>query len=211
MGVKDLWQLLSPIGRRISIETLEGKTLAIDASVWIIQFIKALRDENGNMQKNAHIIGTIRRILKLLYHKIKPLFVFDGATPPLKIKTVQARRDRQQGYERDQKLVAQRILISQIKQNVIKAKLDKDKSIKDVINDGKYSSTFNMLPSISESTSQATTTSQQPVSAELNNNNSSDGKGNGIEADDDDAALYENNSEHSDDEDEDEELKLSCK
>jgi hypothetical protein len=25
MGVKDLWQLLSPIGRRVSIETLEGK------------------------------------------------------------------------------------------------------------------------------------------------------------------------------------------
>ena len=40
MGVKDLWQLLAPIGRRISIETLEGKILAIDASVWIVQFIK---------------------------------------------------------------------------------------------------------------------------------------------------------------------------
>ena len=40
MGVKDLWQLLAPIGRRVSIETLEGKTLAIDASVWIVQFIK---------------------------------------------------------------------------------------------------------------------------------------------------------------------------
>ena len=25
MGVKDLWQLLAPIGRRVSIETLEGK------------------------------------------------------------------------------------------------------------------------------------------------------------------------------------------
>lgn len=209
MGVKDLWQLLSPIGRRISIETLEGKTLAIDASVWIIQFIKALRDENGNMQKNAHIIGTIRRILKLLYHKIKPLFVFDGATPPLKIKTVQARRDRQQGYERDQKLVAQRILISQIKQNVIKAKLDKDKSIKDVISDGKYSSTFNMLPSAGDAL--PATTSQQPSTTELNNNNdSSSSNGNGIEADDDDDASYKIGSEHSDDE-EDDELKLSCK
>lgn len=31
MGVKDLWQLVSPVGRRVSLESLEGKTLAIDA------------------------------------------------------------------------------------------------------------------------------------------------------------------------------------
>ena len=97
MGVKDLWQLLSPIGRRVSIETLEGKTLAIDASIWITQFIKAMRDEEGKMMKNAHLIGTIRRVLKLLFHRIRPLFVFDGATPALKLRTVQARR---KGHEK---------------------------------------------------------------------------------------------------------------
>lgn len=97
MGVKDLWQLLSPIGRRVSIETLEGKTLAIDASIWITQFIKAMRDEDGKMMKNAHIIGTLRRVLKLLFHRIRPLFVFDGATPLLKLRTVQARR---KGHEK---------------------------------------------------------------------------------------------------------------
>lgn len=92
MGVKDLWQLLSPVGRRVSIETLEGKTLAIDASIWITQFIKAMRDEDGKMMKNAHLIGTLRRILRLLYHKIRPLFVFDGDTPELKLRVVQSRR-----------------------------------------------------------------------------------------------------------------------
>ena len=96
MGVKDLWQLLAPIGRRVSIETLEGKTLAIDASIWITQFIKAMRDEDGKMLKNAHIIGALRRVLKLLYHRIRPLFVFDGATPALKLKTVKARRKMQE-------------------------------------------------------------------------------------------------------------------
>jgi 5'-3' exonuclease len=97
MGVKDLWQLLSPVGRRVSIETLEGKTLAIDASIWITQFIKAMRDDDGNMIKNAHLIGTLRRVLKLLYHRIRPLFVFDGATPALKIRVVNARR---KGHEK---------------------------------------------------------------------------------------------------------------
>lgn len=95
MGVKDLWQLLAPIGRRVSVETLEGKTLAIDASIWITQFIKAMRDEEGKMMKNAHLIGTLRRVLKLLFHRIKPLFVFDGATPTLKLRVVQARRKNQ--------------------------------------------------------------------------------------------------------------------
>ena len=92
MGVKDLWQLLAPIGRRVSIETLEGKILAIDMSIWLTQFIKAMRDEDGKMVKNAHIIGTLRRILKLLFHKIRPVFIFDGETPALKARTIQQRR-----------------------------------------------------------------------------------------------------------------------
>ena len=29
MGVKDLWQLLSPTGRRVSIETLAGKVRGV--------------------------------------------------------------------------------------------------------------------------------------------------------------------------------------
>lgn len=91
MGVKDLWQLLLPIGKRVSIETLEGKILAVDASIWIIQFIKAMKDENNITVKNAHLIGCLRRILKLLYNRIFPVFVFDGKTPTLKKKTIQER------------------------------------------------------------------------------------------------------------------------
>lgn len=37
MGVKDLWTLLSVSGRQVSIESLAGKTLAIDMSIWLIQ------------------------------------------------------------------------------------------------------------------------------------------------------------------------------
>ena len=38
MGVKDLWNILAPGGRRIKLESLEGKVLAIDTSYLI--FIK---------------------------------------------------------------------------------------------------------------------------------------------------------------------------
>lgn len=92
MGVKDLWRLLAPIGRRVSIETLEGKALAVDMSIWLTQFIKAMRDSEGKMIKNAHLLGTLRRILKLLFHRIRPVFVFDGKTPQLKERIIQARR-----------------------------------------------------------------------------------------------------------------------
>eukprot|EP00559_Dactyliosolen_fragilissimus_P002326 CAMPEP_0184860988 /NCGR_PEP_ID=MMETSP0580-20130426/5770_1 /TAXON_ID=1118495 /ORGANISM="Dactyliosolen fragilissimus" /LENGTH=205 /DNA_ID=CAMNT_0027358297 /DNA_START=107 /DNA_END=724 /DNA_ORIENTATION=+ len=97
MGVKGLWQLLLPTGRRISIETLTGKRLAIDASIWITQFLKANRDpETGAVRSGAHIIGFLRRACKLLYHGILPVFVFDGATPEIKIREVRARRERRE-------------------------------------------------------------------------------------------------------------------
>ena len=39
MGVNGLWELLAPVGRKVSVETLNGKVLAIDASIWIAQFL----------------------------------------------------------------------------------------------------------------------------------------------------------------------------
>ena len=60
MGVKGLWKLLEPCGRRIHVETLENTTLAVDVSIWITQFVKAMRDEEGRPIKNAHVIGTLR-------------------------------------------------------------------------------------------------------------------------------------------------------
>ena len=95
MGVKGLWRLLLPIGRRISIETLEGKILAIDASIWLTQFLKAMRDpETGSIKPAAHLIGFFRRLAKLRFHGVKPVLVFDGATPEIKLREIQARRQR---------------------------------------------------------------------------------------------------------------------
>jgi DNA excision repair protein ERCC-5 len=124
MGVKGLWQLLLPTGRRISIETLSGKRLAIDASIWLTQFLKANRDpETGAVRPNAHIIGFLRRICKLLFHGIKPVFVFDGATPEIKLREIRARkerRDRLNCFKSDDdnegvKRLARRILVARLK------------------------------------------------------------------------------------------------
>eukprot|EP00603_Paraphysomonas_imperforata_P013888 CAMPEP_0114469704 /NCGR_PEP_ID=MMETSP0104-20121206/10863_1 /TAXON_ID=37642 ORGANISM="Paraphysomonas imperforata, Strain PA2" /NCGR_SAMPLE_ID=MMETSP0104 /ASSEMBLY_ACC=CAM_ASM_000202 /LENGTH=186 /DNA_ID=CAMNT_0001643385 /DNA_START=77 /DNA_END=633 /DNA_ORIENTATION=- len=150
MGVKDLWQLLSPTGRRVSIETLAGKTLAIDASIWITQFIKAMRDESGKVMKNAHIIGTLRRILKLMFNKIKPVFVFDGATPMLKVQTVRNRRKLRERQEVNLRKQAERILMGRLKQHAIQEhqkKLDAEAEAKKKMTKCKsrYADGFNPL------------------------------------------------------------------
>ena len=141
MGVQNLWSLLSPIGRRVSIESLEGKTLAIDVSVWITQFIKAMRDDEGKMKRNAHLIGTIRRVLKLLFHRIRPLFVFDGATPQLKLRTVQARRRKRNISEVGKHTNAQKLLLSIIKKQMLEEKIKGNSSSKkDIVGPGDTSS-----------------------------------------------------------------------
>lgn len=88
MGVKGLWELLHPVARPIKLEALANKRLAIDASIWLHQFMRGMRDNDGAMVSNAHIIGFFRRICKLLYYNIKPVFVFDGGTPILKRLTI---------------------------------------------------------------------------------------------------------------------------
>lgn len=67
---------------------MEGKALAIDSSIWIYQFQATMRDKDGRGLVNAHILGFLRRICKLLYYGIKPVFVFDGGAPALKRSTL---------------------------------------------------------------------------------------------------------------------------
>ncbi|KAG7632849.1 Helix-hairpin-helix motif class 2 [Arabidopsis suecica] len=115
MGVQGLWELLAPVGRRVSVETLANKRLAIDASIWMVQFIKAMRDEKGDMVQNAHLIGFFRRICKLLFLRTKPIFVFDGATPALKRRTVIARRRQRENAQTKIRKTAEKLLLNRLK------------------------------------------------------------------------------------------------
>lgn len=67
---------------------MEGKVLAIDSSIWIYQFQATMRDKEGRGLVNAHVLGFLRRICKLLYYGVKPVFVFDGGAPALKRVTI---------------------------------------------------------------------------------------------------------------------------
>ncbi|KAE9351972.1 hypothetical protein PR003_g4628 [Phytophthora rubi] len=117
MGVQNLWVLLAPVGRQIEIESLAGQVLAVDASIWLTQFVKAMRDDEGNMIRNAHLLGTLHRVAKLLYYGVRPVFVFDGQTPEIKKRTTARRRKRQEQQSANLRHTAQRILLNRLKQH----------------------------------------------------------------------------------------------
>lgn len=116
MGVHSFWEIVGPTARPVRLESLEEKKMAIDASIWIYQFLKAIRDNEGNAVKNSHITGFFRRICKLLYFGIKPVFVFDGGVPVLKRKTIQARHEIRQGKRDNAKKTARKLLALQLHQ-----------------------------------------------------------------------------------------------
>lgn len=114
MGVHELWSIVGPTARPVRLEGLRGKRLAIDASIWIYQFLKAVRDSEGNPMKNSHIVGFFRRICKLLYFGIKPVFVFDGGVPALKKRTIQARKQRREDQRESMEKTAHRLLAKKL-------------------------------------------------------------------------------------------------
>lgn len=61
--------------------------LFLDVSIWLMSF-ENMRDEGGRISPNAYLLGLYHRLCKLLYYKIKPIFVFDGATPEIKKQTL---------------------------------------------------------------------------------------------------------------------------
>jgi DNA excision repair protein ERCC-5 len=120
MGVNNLWQVLRPLGRRVGIDALEGKILAIDVSIWLVQFVKAMRDSSGRPIENSHILGSFRRLLKLIFSKVRPVFVFDGAAPILKRRTLMARAQKRKKATTSVQETARALLRNQIQQYILR-------------------------------------------------------------------------------------------
>lgn len=114
MGVTGLWTVVAPTARPTQLASLNRKRLAVDASIWIYQFLKAVRDKEGNALRNSHVVGFFRRICKLLYFGIKPVFVFDGGAPILKRETVRKRARRREGRREDAARTAGKLLAVQV-------------------------------------------------------------------------------------------------
>uniref|UniRef100_A0A8C3PGX5 ERCC5 protein n=1 Tax=Calidris pygmaea TaxID=425635 RepID=A0A8C3PGX5_9CHAR len=123
MGVQGLWKLLECAGRPINPETLEGKILAVDISIWLNQAIKGARDRRGNSVQNAHLLTLFHRLCKLLFFRIRPVFVFDGEAPLLKRQTLARRRQRKEIAITDSRKTTEKILKTFLKRQIIKTAL----------------------------------------------------------------------------------------
>ncbi|MEX2750246.1 MAG: FEN1 family endonuclease, partial [Candidatus Freyarchaeota archaeon] len=94
MGV-NLRDLLS--FRQIDLKELSGRVIAIDAMNALYQFLAIIRqpdgtslmDSRGNI--TSHLSGIFYRTINLLEVGIKPVYVFDGEPPELKLETVEER------------------------------------------------------------------------------------------------------------------------
>ncbi|PIK46630.1 putative DNA repair protein [Apostichopus japonicus] len=140
MGVHGLWKLLAPTGKPVTLESLEGKVLAVDVSIWLNQAMYGMQGYQAT-RANAHLVVLFNRICKLLHYKIKPIFVFDGVAPELKKHTLNARRKRKELAEARAKRATDRIVKNYLKSHALN-ELSKDtQSTK-----GKKPSLSRMLP-----------------------------------------------------------------
>ncbi|XP_046852189.1 DNA excision repair protein ERCC-5-like isoform X2 [Xenia sp. Carnegie-2017] len=119
MGVNGLWKLLEPVGRSINMESLENKTLAVDVSLWLNQALYGMKNQHGSSIPNAHLVLLFQRICKLLYYRIKPIFVFDGGVPELKKKTLAVRRTMRLTAQTKAQKLSEKVLKKYLKSRAI--------------------------------------------------------------------------------------------
>lgn len=100
--------------QKISLEALNGKTLAFDSHNILYQFLSSIRGEDGTPLKDSHgnvtshLAGLFYRTINLLEKGVKPVFVFDGKPSELKAQTLQKRHAaRTQAFELHAKAISE--------------------------------------------------------------------------------------------------------
>ncbi|XP_076244954.1 XPG-like endonuclease isoform X2 [Calliopsis andreniformis] len=95
MGVKDLWNILSPMCDRKPMFELQGKTIAIDMSCWVVDS-QTVTDHSA--QPKMYLRNLFFRTAFLLMQGISPVFVLEGKAPTLKHNAIVKRNDIRNGF-----------------------------------------------------------------------------------------------------------------
>ncbi|CAI5492696.1 unnamed protein product [Closterium sp. Naga37s-1] len=98
--------------RPIFGRSASGDASLVDASIWVLQLLKAMR---GELLPGAHVLGFLRRVCKLLFLRVRPLIVLDCATPALKHRTVLARRRQRENAQIYLRWTAEKLLLYQVR------------------------------------------------------------------------------------------------
>jgi len=113
MGIKGLMKFLMDAAPKAvkevgSPQAYTGRLMAIDASMCLYQFMISIRESSsgsyGNLtneegQVTSHIIGMLSRTVKMMENGIKPVYVFDGKPPELKLGELAMRREKRKDAE----------------------------------------------------------------------------------------------------------------
>ena len=111
MGV-DISDLIEP--KKIALEDLTGRSIAIDAFNTLYQFLSMIRQSDGTplMDRDgritSHLSGLFFRSAALLEIGLKPVYVFDGKPPELKRKTIMERVSAKMQAEKEWKEALQK-------------------------------------------------------------------------------------------------------
>lgn len=84
--------------KEVKLEDIRGKIVAIDAYNALYQFLSIIRQPDGTPLKDntgkvtSHLSGLLYRTSNLVELGIKPVYVFDGKPPMLKVEQIERRR-----------------------------------------------------------------------------------------------------------------------
>ncbi|CAL5016611.1 unnamed protein product [Urochloa decumbens] len=100
MGIKGLANLVADEApesiKSRGLEEYSGKTIAIDTSISVCQFLNAKGSrnlKNKDDEQTGHLRGLLYRVATFMEAGIKPVYVFDGSPPALKKKHAIAERN----------------------------------------------------------------------------------------------------------------------
>jgi flap endonuclease-1 len=103
------------VKRQMRLDDLKGRSLAVDANNMLYQFLALIRmrdgrpftDSKGNV--TSHLVGLLLRTTRLMSdYGIRPVFVFDGKPPALKMRTLEARRQSREKARKEWEVAVQR-------------------------------------------------------------------------------------------------------
>ncbi|KAF9764148.1 Flap endonuclease 1 [Nosema granulosis] len=107
MGIKQLSKVIKDNSKKGIKERSLGfyadKKVCIDASMFIYQFLIAVRSDGASLgtedNTTSHIVGMFYRTIRLVEAGVTPVYVFDGAPPESKMFELKKRTERREKAE----------------------------------------------------------------------------------------------------------------